>query len=120
MKAYQQLVQHVLDNGTRKENRTGVDTVSTFNYNYEVNLRDGFPLLTTKNVSWKNIVCEMLWFLSGQTDISILQRHNCKFWDAWADENGKVPSAYGSFWTNFPPGQEPEMVSPESPVARTT
>lgn len=102
MKQYHNLVKHVLHNGVRKENRTGVDTLSTFGYYYEHDLRDGFPLLTTKKVSWKNIVVELLWFLSGQTDISILKRHNCKFWDAWADENGKVPSAYGNFWRQFP------------------
>lgn len=103
MKQYLDLVQHVLDTGTRKENRTGVDTLSTFGYYYEHDLREGFPLLTTKNVSWKNIVVEMLWFLSGQTDISILKRHGCKFWDAWVDpETGKVPSAYGNFWRHFP------------------
>jgi thymidylate synthase len=103
MQAYLDLVKHVLDIGTRKENRTGVDTISTFGYYYEHDLRNGFPLLTTKTVSWKNIVVEMLWFLSGQTDISILKRHGCKFWDAWADpETGKVPSAYGNFWRQFP------------------
>lgn len=103
MKQYHDLVQHVLDTGTRKENRTGVDTLSTFGHYYEHNLRDGFPLLTTKSVSWKNIVVEMLWFLSGQTDIGILKRHGCKFWDAWADPvTGKVPSAYGNFWRQFP------------------
>lgn len=102
MKQYHDLVQHILDNGTRKENRTGVDTISTFGYYFEHDLRDGFPLLTTKNISWKNIVVEMLWFLSGQQDISILKRHGCKFWDAWADSNGKVPSAYGNFWRRFP------------------
>jgi len=102
MQQYIDLVKHVLDNGTRKENRTGVDTISTFGYYYEHDLRYGFPLLTTKSVSWKNIVIELLWFLSGQTDISILKRHGCKFWDAWADESGKVPSAYGNFWRHFP------------------
>jgi thymidylate synthase len=102
MKQYHELVQHILDNGTRKENRTGVDTISTFGYYFEHDLREGFPLLTTKNISWKNIVVEMLWFLSGQQDISILKRHGCKFWDAWADSNGKVPSAYGNFWRRFP------------------
>jgi thymidylate synthase len=65
-------------------------------------MRTGFPLLTTKSISWKNIVIENLWFLSGQTDISLLQRHGCKFWDPWADEHGKVPSAYGNFWRAFP------------------
>lgn len=103
MRQYQELVRHVLERGTRKENRTGIDTISTFNYNYEIDLREGFPLLTTKQVSWKNIVVELLWFLSGETNISILKRHGCKFWDAWADpETGLVPSAYGNFWREFP------------------
>jgi len=102
MKQYLDLVRHVLEHGTRKENRTGVDTISTFGYYFEHDLREGFPLLTTKSVSWKNIVVEMLWFLSGQTDISILKRHGCKFWDAWANDRGKVPSAYGNFWRQFP------------------
>ena len=113
MRQYHELVRHVLETGTRKENRTGVDTLSTFGYYYEHDMREGFPLLTTKAVSWKNIVIEMLWFLSGQTDISILKRHGCKFWDAWADsETGKVPSAYGSFWRQFP-------VEGETPAAMT-
>lgn len=102
MKQYLDTVKETLTTGTRKSNRTGVDTLSTFNINYEVDLRDGFPLLTTKEISWKNIVIENLWFLSGQTDISILRKHNCKFWDPWADAEGKVPSAYGNFWRHFP------------------
>jgi len=117
MKAYVDIVKNVLETGRRKENRTGIDTISTFHHSYELCLQSpmleappayhyaldgGFPLLTTKSVSWKNIVIEMLWFLSGQTDISILKQHGCKFWDAWADENGKVPSAYGNFWRHFP------------------
>lgn len=103
MKQYLDLVRHVLHRGTRKENRTGVDTLSTFGHYYEVDLREGFPLLTTKHISWKNIVVELLWFLSGQTNIDILKRHGCKFWDAWADpETGEVPSAYGNFWRHFP------------------
>lgn len=103
MKQYLELVQHVMATGTRKPNRTGVDTISTFNHNYEIDLSKGFPLLTTKQISWKNIVIEMLWFISGQSDISILKQHGCKFWDAWADpETGKVPSAYGNFWRQFP------------------
>lgn len=102
MQQYLDLVKHVLQTGTRKENRTGVDTTSTFNYNYEIDLRQGFPLLTTKKIAWKSIVVEMLWFLSGQTDISILKRHGCTFWDPWADEKGLVPSAYGNFWRHFP------------------
>src|SRR5262245_64470218 len=102
VKEYLEVVREVLSKGTRKENRTGVDTISTFNINYEIDLREGFPLLTTKEVSWKNIVVENLWFLSGDTHIHLLQKHKCKFWDPWADTNGKVPSAYGNFWRHFP------------------
>jgi thymidylate synthase len=102
LKQYLDAVRETLDKGTRKPNRTGVDTLSTFNINYEIDLRQGFPLLTTKEISWKNIVIENLWFLSGRTDIALLKKHNCKFWDPWADENGKVPSAYGNFWRHFP------------------
>ena len=102
MKQYLDVVRETLKKGTRKPNRTGVDTISTFNINYEIDLAEGFPLLTTKAVSWKNIVIENLWFLSGSTDIGLLKKHDCKFWDPWADEHGKVPSAYGNFWRHFP------------------
>ena len=113
MQQYLDVVSHVINTGTRKVNRTGVDTLSTFNVNYEVDLNQGFPLLTTKEVSWKNIVIENLWFLSGNTDIRLLQKHGCKFWDPWADpDTSKVPSAYGNFWRNFP------TTSPESKHAK--
>ncbi len=102
MKQYLDLVRAVLARGHRKPNRTGVDTISTFNENYEIDLRSGFPLLTTKEMSWKNIVVENLWFLSGETHIGLLKKHGCKFWDPWADETGRVPSAYGNFWRHFP------------------
>jgi thymidylate synthase len=102
VQVYLDLVREVLTRGTRKPNRTGVDTLSTFNHNYEIDLRQGFPLLTTKEISWKNIVVENLWFLSGETHIGLLKKHGCKFWDPWADENGRVPSAYGNFWRHFP------------------
>lgn len=103
MKQYLKLVERVINTGTRKANRTGIDTISTFNLNYEIDLNEGFPLLTTKEVSWKNIVIENLWFLSGSTDIRLLQKHGCKFWDPWADpDTSKVPSAYGNFWRHFP------------------
>jgi thymidylate synthase len=102
LKQYLDTVREVLESGTRKENRTGVDTLSTFNINYEIDLADGFPLLTTKEISWKNIVVENLWFLSGDTDIGLLRKHGCRFWDPWADDDGRVPSAYGNFWRHFP------------------
>ena len=112
MQQYLDAIREVLSKGARKPNRTGVDTLSTFNINYEIDLRQGFPLLTTKEISWKNIVVENLWFLSGETSIGLLKKHGCKFWDPWADENGKVPSAYGNFWRHFPvhgpsPGDAP-------------
>ena len=102
MKVYLDAVRKVLETGTRKENRTGVDTLSTFNINYAIDLAEGFPLLTTKKISWKNIVVENLWFLSGDRNIGLLKKHGCKFWDPWADEEGRVPSAYGNFWRHFP------------------
>jgi thymidylate synthase len=102
LKQYLDTVQQVLEHGNRKTNRTGVDTFSIFNVNYEIDLRQGFPLLTTKEISWKNIVVENLWFLSGEPHIDLLHRHGCKFWDPWAEENGRVPSAYGNFWRHFP------------------
>jgi thymidylate synthase len=102
MKQYLDTVRTILRDGTRKESRTGVDTISTFNINYNIDLRNGFPLVTTKDVSWKNIAVENLWFLSGDPDIGLLQKHGCKFWNPWADEDGKVPSAYGNFWRHFP------------------
>ena len=102
MEQYLDAVRETLNTGQRKPNRTGVDTISTFNINYEIDLSLGFPLLTTKEISWKNIIIENLWFLSGRTDIAFLKKHNCRFWDPWADGNGKVPSAYGNFWRHFP------------------
>jgi thymidylate synthase len=103
MRQYLEAVREILTNGERKENRTGVDTLSTFSLHYNIDLQKGFPLLTTKAIEWKNIVVEMLWFLSGETNILILKKHGCKFWDAWADpETGEVPSAYGNFWRKFP------------------
>ncbi len=111
MRQYLNVVREVLSKGTRKPNRTGVDTLSTFNVNYEIDLREGFPLLTTKEISWKNIVIENLWFLSGETHIGLLKKHGCRFWDPWADERGQVPSAYGSFWRHFPVPGPPGEVS---------
>ena len=102
MKQYLDLVNEVLTRGTRKENRTGIDTISAFNVNYSINLDEGFPLLTTKEISWKNIVIENLWFLSGELHIRLLKKHGCKFWNHWADKEGYVPSAYGNFWRKFP------------------
>lgn len=109
MKVYIDTVKEVLKRGVRKENRTGVDTISAFNINYAIDMNDGFPLLTTKEISWKNIVVENLWFLSGDRNIRLLQKHGCKFWDPWADEEGYVPSAYGNFWREYPVHDDDEV-----------
>lgn len=101
MKKYLDLVSHVLETGTRKENRTGVDTLSTFNYNYEHDLSEGFPLLTTKQVNFKNIVIELLWFLTGSNQKDFLERHKCGFWRPWYNEDGSVNAAYGPAWRKF-------------------
>jgi thymidylate synthase len=114
VKQYLDLVREVLAKGTRKPNRTGVDTLSTFNVNYEIDLRQGFPLLTTKEISWKNIVVENLWFLGGDTHIALLKKHGCKFWDPWADDQGRVPSAYGLFWRHFPVHSAPAGTPPQA------
>lgn len=98
---YLGLVDAVFSEGTRKESRTGVDTLSLFGYSYNVDLRKGFPLLTTKFVSWKNVLIENLWFLGGGTNVAFLRKHGCTFWDPWADELGDIPSAYGRFWCDF-------------------
>jgi thymidylate synthase len=102
VKQYHDVVRTVLERGSRKPNRTGVDTLSAFHVSSTFDLAEGFPLLTTKEISWKNIVVENLWFLSGHRHIGMLRRHGCKFWDPWADSDGFVPSAYGWFWRQFP------------------
>lgn len=102
MKQYLDAVREVLKTGERKPNRTGVDTIATSGVFYKIDLSKGFPLLTTKKISWKNIVIEMLWFLSGSKNIDILHKHECRFWDRWTDDNNEVPSAYGDFWRNYP------------------
>ncbi len=109
MDAYQQLVATVLEEGSYKRTRTGVDTISSFMYAYELDLGDGFPLLTTKRMDggrWRSIVHELLWYLSGEEHIRTL-REETGIWDEWADEEGHLPTAYGRFWRRFPlPDQE--------------
>lgn len=112
MRQYLDLIRHVLSTGTRKENRTGIDTISTFGYYYEHDLRDGFPLLTTKTVNFKNIVMELLWFLSGSNRSGFLERHGCGFWRPWYNKPTQadlfqgvsdvtVNAAYGPAWRRF-------------------
>lgn len=101
MKEYHYLVKLVLENGVRKKSRTGVDTLSYFGAFYRVDLSNGFPLLTTKQMMWKSLLYEVLWYLSGDDHIRNLREHT-KIWDAWADENGNLQTAYGRYWRRYP------------------
>lgn len=101
MQVYLDMVKHVLENGTLQKNRTGTDTISYFGYFYKVNLQEGYPLLTTKKVNFKAVVREFLWYLSGEEHIRTL-REQTKIWDDWADEEGRLETAYGRFWRRFP------------------
>ncbi len=101
MQVYLDLVRKILDQGSVKPSRTGVDTISLFAAHYQVDLAAGFPLLTTKKMHWPSIVHELLWYLSGENHVRNLRKHT-KIWDAWADEEGNLDTAYGYYWRHFP------------------
>lgn len=101
MRQYLDLVDRVLTKGTRKANRTGVDTISAFAEFYRVDLAEGYPLLTTKKVNFKAMLYEVFWYLSGADHIRELQKHT-KIWDDWADDHGNLETAYGRYWRRFP------------------